>query len=400
MVGQINHLLRHTEETLKRSRHRLGNLGHALEIALAVLLSSSAATSCAPSGAARQPARAVAADRAAPAARAGPRAAGRRGAARRRISTAAASCRRCAPPWRQIHPHVDIDWQAPPGLRLPWDGEDLLEALGNLLDNACKWADSAVRVSAGEDGEGYWLCVEDDGPGIDPAQREAVIARGSRLDEQVAGHGLGLGIVRDIAQACGGTLSLEDSGELGRAVRAAAPAPGAPRPWGGPERAARGITRRAWAAGVSLVDGGRIGRAEARLFAGQGLEEGGDLADFIVAELAAQLQAGHHVHRLFQLPVGTVVEVGVGQLDVAQGRHLELEAVGVLAGQRGDALGRVVGLVGFDQAHLLEGVAASGRAVVAGGAAGVLEQLVAFQLDLGQGFLVAEQPVVEARVAG
>ena len=87
--------------------------------------------------------------------------------------------------------------------------------LGNLLDNACKWADSRVLVGAGEDGEGYWLGVEDDGPGIAPAQREAVVARGNRLDEQVSGHGLGLAIVRDIAQACGGTLTLEDSAALG-----------------------------------------------------------------------------------------------------------------------------------------------------------------------------------------
>ena len=115
----------------------------------------------------------------------------------------------------QIHPHVDIDWQAPAGLRLPWDREDLLELLGNLLDNACKWADSAVRVSAGADAEGYWLSVEDDGPGIAADQRAAVVARGNRLDEQVAGHGLGLAIVRDIAQACGGELSLEDSAAFG-----------------------------------------------------------------------------------------------------------------------------------------------------------------------------------------
>ncbi|MNN68354.1 Sensor protein PhoQ [compost metagenome] len=100
-------------------------------------------------------------------------------------------------------------------MRLPWDREDLLEALGNLLDNACKWADSTVKVSAGEEAEGYWLCVEDDGPGIVLAQREAVVDRGNRLDEQVAGHGLGLAIVRDIVQACGGKLSLEDSAELG-----------------------------------------------------------------------------------------------------------------------------------------------------------------------------------------
>ncbi len=215
LVGQINHLLRHTEETLKRSRHGLGNLGHALKTPLAVLLSLLGRDEL----------------RAHPALRATlreqlqqieqrlQRELGRARLAGEALPGAHFDCGGELPALcatlRQIHPHVDIDWQAPPGLRLPWDREDLLEALGNLLDNACKWADSAVRVSAGEDGEGYWLCVEDDGPGIDPAQREAVIARGSRLDEQVAGHGLGLGIVRDIAQACGGTLSLEDSGELG-----------------------------------------------------------------------------------------------------------------------------------------------------------------------------------------
>ncbi|MNN23376.1 hypothetical protein D3C81_1367720 [compost metagenome] len=92
------------------------------------------------------------------------------------------------------------------------------------------------------------------------------------------------------------------------------------------------------------------------------------------------------------------MEVGVGQLDVAQGRHLELEAVDVLAGQPGNALGGVFGLVGFHLAHLLERVAAGRRAVVAGHAARFLEQLVAVLLGLGQRLLVALQPAVEARV--
>ena len=55
------------------------------------------------------------------------------------------------------------------------------------------------------------MWVDDDGPGIAPERREAVLGRGTRLDEQVAGHGLGLGIVRDMVEAWGGSLSLEDS---------------------------------------------------------------------------------------------------------------------------------------------------------------------------------------------
>lgn len=215
LVGQINHLLKHTEDTLRRSRHSLGNLGHALKTPLAVLVSLANREEL----------------RAHPALRATlvelltqidqrlARELGRARLAGEALPGAHFDCAAELPALcatlRQIHPHVDIDWQAPPGLRLPWDREDLLEALGNLLDNACKWADSTVMVSAGEEAEGYWLCVEDDGPGIVLAQREAVVARGSRLDEQVSGHGLGLAIVRDIAQACGGKLTLEDSAGLG-----------------------------------------------------------------------------------------------------------------------------------------------------------------------------------------
>ena len=111
-----------------------------------------------------------------------------------------------------IHSHgLKLEWQAEPGLCLPWDREDLLELLGNLLDNACKWADAEVRLSLVQEGEGYRLWVDDDGPGIAAERREAVLGRGTRLDEQVTGHGLGLGIVRDMVEAWGGSLSLEDS---------------------------------------------------------------------------------------------------------------------------------------------------------------------------------------------
>ena len=215
LVGQINHLLRHTEDTLKRSRHALGNLGHALKTPLAVLVALAGREELR----AHPALRATLREQLAQIEQRLARELGRARLAGEALPGAHFDCAVELPALcatlRQIHPHVDIDWQAPDGLRLPWDREDLLELLGNLLDNACKWADSRVQVMAGEDDAGYWLAVEDDGPGIEPAQREAVIARGNRLDEQVAGHGLGLGIARDIAQACGGSLSLEESAALG-----------------------------------------------------------------------------------------------------------------------------------------------------------------------------------------
>jgi signal transduction histidine kinase len=114
---------------------------------------------------------------------------------------------------------LHLNWQAAVGLRLPWDREDMLEMLGNLLDNACKWAASQVRLSIECTAEGYLLKVEDDGPGIEAEQRTDVLNRGTRMDEQVAGHGLGLGIVRDIVDTWGGHLELVDSPLGGLCVR-------------------------------------------------------------------------------------------------------------------------------------------------------------------------------------
>lgn len=91
------------------------------------------------------------------------------------------------------------------------ESADLEEMLGNLLDNACKWAVSQVNARCVKiDGE-IVITVDDDGPGLDHGKRDAVFARGARLDDSSPGSGLGLAIVRDLAEAYGGAVVLEDS---------------------------------------------------------------------------------------------------------------------------------------------------------------------------------------------
>ena len=88
---------------------------------------------------------------------------------------------------------------------------DLDEMLGNLLDNACKWAASRVVVSStAADGQ-VVIDVDDDGRGLEPSMREAVLQRGVRADEAAPGSGLGLGIVRDLVELHGGSIVLGQS---------------------------------------------------------------------------------------------------------------------------------------------------------------------------------------------
>jgi len=91
------------------------------------------------------------------------------------------------------------------------EAQDLEEMLGNLLDNACKWARETVQVSTTVSRDTVVITVDDDGPGLDPAMRNAVLSRGVRADESAPGSGLGLAIVRELAVLYGGTISLGTS---------------------------------------------------------------------------------------------------------------------------------------------------------------------------------------------
>lgn len=111
----------------------------------------------------------------------------------------------------------DISADVENGLEFRGDKGDLLEIAGNLLDNACKWCQRQVRLSAGRSGNGdLSLVVEDDGAGIPEEAAEALLERGTRLDESTPGHGIGLSIVREIAESYGGRLEIARS-ELGGA---------------------------------------------------------------------------------------------------------------------------------------------------------------------------------------
>lgn len=102
-----------------------------------------------------------------------------------------------------------------PGLFLRVDSQDLEEVLGNILDNALKWSQSRLAVSARNHPNGIEILVEDDGPGIKDADRDAVLMSGKRLDTSTSGTGLGLAIAVDLLNAYGGSIRLQTSRTLG-----------------------------------------------------------------------------------------------------------------------------------------------------------------------------------------
>lgn len=115
---------------------------------------------------------------------------------------------------RKVHAgrelHIDCD-SASDTLAFAGESQDLHEMLGNLLDNACKWAQGRVAVQARAAGRRLLVTVDDDGPGLGAAERERVFERGTRADERQPGSGLGLAIVREVAQLYQGQVRLEAS---------------------------------------------------------------------------------------------------------------------------------------------------------------------------------------------
>src|ERR1700729_2005052 len=110
---------------------------------------------------------------------------------------------------------IAIDVDVPKDARFRGGQQDLEEVIGNLVDNSCKWAQSRVAIevwadqpAAGDGKSRVRIIVDDDGPGLSPAEREQVSQRGQRLDETKPGSGLGLSIVIELAALYGGVLTL------------------------------------------------------------------------------------------------------------------------------------------------------------------------------------------------
>ncbi|MCE0916660.1 MULTISPECIES: ATP-binding protein [unclassified Pseudomonas] len=116
---------------------------------------------------------------------------------------------------------VEVSLDIPALARVPMEQGALLELLGNLLENAYRLCLGQVRVSLQQSPGLLQLCVEDDGPGVPPDQRERILERGERLDRQHPGQGIGLAVVKDIIDSYDAELSLGDSPLGGAAFRIA-----------------------------------------------------------------------------------------------------------------------------------------------------------------------------------
>lgn len=130
---------------------------------------------------------------------------------------------------QQLYPQASIRAQFDHSAVLPQDRDDMLELLGNLLDNACKYAGGEILLSIRSDATDWLISICDQGPGIDQQQREYLLQRGTRLDEggiqsNVQGSGLGLAMVSDIVSSYGGSLQLQANQPQGLCVIVTLPA--------------------------------------------------------------------------------------------------------------------------------------------------------------------------------
>jgi signal transduction histidine kinase len=210
LVDELNEVLAHNEALISRARVHAGNLAHGLKSPLTVLRQELTELKDERGEILRDQVAVIGDQVERVLARI--RAAGPLSAAGGR-TTLAPVLRDLAFSLDIIHRErgITIEIACPDDAVFPGDAADLAEMLGNLMDNACKWARARVRVAAEAGAQGLVVLIDDDGSGIPPARRAAALTRGERLDETVPGSGLGLDIVREIAELYRGSLRLDDS---------------------------------------------------------------------------------------------------------------------------------------------------------------------------------------------
>ena len=214
LVVEFNQLLRRFEQRLRQSRNAVGNLAHSLKGPLNLLIRSadSGVIDEAQRHSISQNAAAIAHLIESELKRA--RLAGR-GAVGLRFDVDA-ELPAMIGLLEQVYSEkkVQVSYHVENDVQLVHDRQDMLELIGNLLDNAVKWCESTVTLTVRGAGD-VIIDVEDDGPGCSPEALDQLTGRGVRLDESVAGHGLGLSIVKDILDTYNGRLVLETSYLLG-----------------------------------------------------------------------------------------------------------------------------------------------------------------------------------------
>ncbi|MFS0772106.1 sensor histidine kinase [Sphingomonas sp. 1P08PE] len=212
MVEELNALVEHNERQAEEARRHAGNLAHALKTPLTVIMNAATAQADDLADTVIREARTMRRQVDHHLARA--RAVGRRGSAHSRAAVwpSLESVERAV---ARLYRHVRIDVTGPRDLSVHVERQDLDEMLGNLIENAAKYGGGSVFVTVAAEAGFVEILVEDDGTGIPEEDRVRIFDRGVRLDTGKPGTGLGLAIVRDVAEIYEGTVTLEESEDLG-----------------------------------------------------------------------------------------------------------------------------------------------------------------------------------------
>ena len=211
LAEEVNALLRTNREVIERARRQVGNLAHGLKTPLTVLRNEAEAQTRVPADTVREQVDAMREQVDAYLDRARIAAVRRTARARTPVAPVADSLVRTV---AKLAPNIDVALAKPVDPSLEFAGEkgDLEEMLGNLIENASRFARSQVRVDVERQDRDLLFLVDDDGDGLDDAQMKRALSRGVRLDERRSGSGLGLSIVVETAEAYGGAFTLERSG--------------------------------------------------------------------------------------------------------------------------------------------------------------------------------------------